>query len=75
MSTGTCNLFLIGLTIVYTYLSWYHDGTIPIVVKILSRVDTFINIEIISICDWWQNLIAIKFSYQSLVLPFDGYLL
>ena len=44
---GTRSFFLIGLTIVYTYLSWYYDGTMPIVVKTLSRADKFNNIEII----------------------------
>ena len=47
MPTGTSNFFLIGLTIVYTYLSWYYDDTIPIVVNTLSRADKFNNIEII----------------------------
>ena len=32
----TRNFFLIGVTIVYTYLSRYDDGTTPIVVNTLS---------------------------------------
>ena len=41
-SAHTRNFFLIGVTIVYIYLSRYDDGTTLIVVNILSRVDKLI---------------------------------